>query len=181
MKYLNISTDTQSLYRITKPGIFVYYLKNRSGEITFSLEHPKVKVYIFGIFEGENNNAFSLKTTQSHIAPNAESHVLIKSVLKNASRFAYSGNIIIEKTAQQSNASLENRNLLIGSRASAETKPFLEILADDVQCHHSATTAPINKDHLLYLASRGISIPKAKRLLIKGFLKDIQEKITRIR
>lgn len=181
MHYSDISTDTKSLYHLTKPGVFIFLLKNRSGEITFSIEHPRVKVYVFGIFEGDANDTFSLKTIQKHMASNAESHVLIKSVLRGVSRLTYSGNIIINPTGQQSNASLENKNLLIGDRASAETKPFLEIFADDVQCRHSATTAPINPEHLAYLSSRGIPTPKAEKLLIEGFLYDVTEKIEKLK
>ncbi len=178
---MDITNETETVYRLTEPGVFLYFLKNRSGEITFSLEHPKVQVYIFGIFEGAHNDSFSLTTIQKHLAPNTESNILIKSVLKDTSRLDYSGTILIEKDAQRSNASLENRNLLIGNRSSAETKPFLEILTDDVQCHHSATTAPLNPDHIAYLESRGISRSNAERLLVEGFLEDIREKIEEIK
>lgn len=179
--YTDITHDTQSLYRLTKPGTFVYFLKNRSGELSFSLECPETRVYIFGIFEGDNADSFSLKTIQKHITPNTESHILIKSVLQNTSHLDYSGNILIGKEAQRSITSLENRNLLVGDRASVETKPFLEILADDVVCHHSATTAPLNSDHIAYLESRGIPNLKAKMLLIDGFLKDVKERIKTIK
>lgn len=181
MHYKDISKDSQEIYRIIKPGVFVFFLRNRSDDITFLLESPGAKVLIFGIFEGKNEEKFSLVTTQKHLAPDTKSSLLIKSVLRNTSQLNYSGTILIEKQAQRSNASLENRNLLVGDHSSAETKPFLEILANDVQCHHSATTAPINPDHIAYLCSRGISATNAEQLLIEGFLKDIEEKIKNTR
>lgn len=179
--YQDITNDTHSLYCLDSAGTFVYYLKNRSGEITFSLECPEARVYLFGVFEGKGSDSFYLKTVQNHLAQRSESKVLIKSVLRGNAHLNYSGNILIAKTAQRSRADLENRNLLVGEKAGAETKPFLEILADDVECHHSATTAPLSREHLAYLSGRGIQQAQAEELLIKGFLQDMEEKIETIK
>lgn len=181
MHYKDITTDTQTQYRLTEPGTFVFFLKNRSGDITFSIDHSDVIVHIFCVFDGEKNENFFLNTVQRHTAPNSESHMLVKSVLKENSKLYLTGNIFITKDAMASMASFANKNLLVGEKSSAETKPSLEILADDVQCSHSATTAPLNPSQIHYLQGRGLSQEQAEKLLIEGFLKEVGEKIQNLK
>lgn len=177
MAYQDISKQDISSYRIDTAGVHVFYLFNRSGEITFSLEHPKAKAKIFCIFDGKDTDSFSLKTAQKHIAPGSASSILVKSVLRDSARLDFSGNISIEKQANGVTASLENKNLLIGDRAEAFTEPNLEILANDVKCSHAVTTSSLSPDNLFTLASRGIPPKQAETLLISGFLDDVQKKI----
>lgn len=177
MHYQDISNDAKEEYRLAEPGTFVFYCKNRSGDITFSIDHKDVIVHIFCVFKGEKNRNFSLNTIQQHTAPNSESHLFIKSVLRDASQLHFSGKILIEKTAIGTNASLVNKNLLVGEKAIAETKPTLEILANDVRCSHSAATAPISPTQIHYLRGRGLSQEQAEKLLLKGFFQEVEEKI----
>lgn len=181
MHYQDISTDTNSLYRINKSGTVIFFAKNRSGKITLSIEHEQARVEAFFVFEGKGEESYTLETFQNHLVPNANSHVTIKSVLYDTSKITYTGNILIAKNADSTDASLENRNLLVGEKSSAFSKPELEILANDVKCRHASTTAPINPEIVAYLRTRGLSRQQATSLLIEGFLRDVEEKIEKLK
>ncbi len=171
--FQNITKDNQKTYTITQPGKHVFYFENKNGEITFSIECEKAKVFVFGLYQGNKKNKFNLKTIQQHKQPNSESHLLIKTVLDDESQFDYRGKIRIEKLAQKTKASLKNENLIVSNNAKVTTLPQLEILPNDVKCSHSATVSNLNKDQLYFLISRGVSKSDAKELLIQGFIEEI--------
>lgn len=179
--YRDITRDTQSLYRITRPGVFIFFAKNRSGSVTFSLEHSGAQAHAFFLFEGKQNDTLQLETLQRHTAKNTESHVRVVGVLNNTSRLDYSGTIRVEKNAPESVTSLDNKNLLLAPSTFAQTEPKLEILNDDVVCRHAAATAPLNAESITYLQSRGISPTRAKKLLTQGFLFDFQSRVDSLR
>ena len=93
------------------------------------------------------------------------------------SRFHYEGLIKIEKGAQKSNAYQKNQNLLLSDKAWAESKPYLEILANDVRCTHGATIGQIDREQLYYLSTRGLTEKEASKLLITGFCQDILDRL----
>ncbi len=171
--FKNITKDNQKTYTITKPGKHIFYFENKNGEITFSIKCEKAKVFIFGLYQGKENNKFNLKTIQQHKQPNSESHLLIKTVLDDKSQLNYEGKIKIEKPAQKTKASLKNENLTVSDDAKVTTLPQLEILPNDVKCSHSATISDLNKDQLYFLMSRGVSKSDAKELLIQGFIEEV--------
>lgn len=108
-----------------------------------------------------------------HQAPNCESRQLYKSVLNDASHSCFEGKIMVRQAAQKTNAFQLNNNLLLSDQASAESKPNLEIFADDVKASHGATVGQLDKEELFYMKSRGFSDIEAKGLLIFGFCKEI--------
>ncbi|MCK4635600.1 MAG: SufD family Fe-S cluster assembly protein [Candidatus Moranbacteria bacterium] len=171
--FKNITEDNQTKYTIKESGKHIFYFENKSGEITFSIESEKAKVFIFGLYQGKEKNKFNLKTNQHHKYPNSESHLLIKTVLDNESQFDYEGKIRIERKAQKTQASLKNQNLIISDNAKVSTLPQLEILPNEVKCSHSATVSDLNKAQLYFLMSRGVSESDAKNLLIQGFIEEI--------
>lgn len=125
---------------------------------------------ILGFIIGKGENNLSLETHQLHESPQTTSNLLVRSVLFDTARFSYSGAIRVEKEAQKTDAYQRNENLLISPGAHAESKPALEILANDVRCTHGATVSPLSADHLWYLQTRGIAPAVGKNLLIDGFL-----------
>lgn len=127
---------------------------------------------IVGIIIGKGNSSFILHTQQRHEAPETTSNLLVKTVLADGATCMYDGGIRVEKQAQKTDAYQRNENLLLGDRAHAESKPSLEILANDVRCTHGATVGHIPKDQLWYLATRGISSGKGQGLIVSGFLKS---------
>ena len=112
-----------------------------------------------------------------HLKANCESRQLYKGLLNDSSKGVFHGRILVHEEAQQTNAYQTNRNLLLSDSAQVDTKPQLEIYADDVKCSHGATIGQIDKEALLYLQARGINKEKAMLMLIKAFTDEVCEPI----
>ena len=113
-----------------------------------------------------------------HQAPNCRSRQLFKSVLKDSSRGSFEGKIFVRQAAQKTDAFQLNNNLLLSEKAHADSKPNLEIFADDVKASHGATVGRLNQEQIFYLKSRGFSEMDAQSLLIAGYCKDIIDRVT---
>lgn len=104
-----------------------------------------------------------------HIKPQATSRQLHKCIADGSAHAVFSGKIIVRPDAQQTDARQMNRNLLLSDKASIDTKPQLEIFADDVKCSHGATIGQLDADALFYLQSRGLNLASARNLLTYAF------------
>ena len=120
---------------------------------------------------------FDQRTLQSHLAPNTGSNLLYKNVLADQARTIFSGLIIVDPEAQQTDAYQSNRNLLLSDEAEANSLPGLEIQANDVRCTHGATSGHIDGEQMFYLRSRGIPPAAARELLVAGFFEDVLAKL----
>jgi Fe-S cluster assembly protein SufD len=105
--------------------------------------------------------------------PNCTGYQLYKGLLNDKSRAVFNGKIYVHAIAQKTNAYQLNKHLLLGNEARVDTKPQLEIFADDVKCTHGATIGQLAPEEIFYLQSRGITHPMATQLLSKGFIDDI--------
>lgn len=112
-------------------------------------------------------------TCVEHIAPDTASTQLYKSILRDESHSVFNGKVIVRREAQKISAYQLNRNLLLSSEARVDTKPQLEIMADDVRCTHGATIGQLDEDQLFYLLSRAIVREEALNMLISGFVDDV--------
>jgi Fe-S cluster assembly protein SufD len=112
-----------------------------------------------------------------HASPHCDSRQLYNGILADKSRGVFHGRIIVHKDAQKTDAKQTNRNLLLSDSAKIDTKPQLEIYADDVKCTHGATIGQLDKDSLFYLRSRGIELPVAKAILLRAFASQNIENI----
>lgn len=173
MKYLDISHDQKKTYSLGENEKGVFFLQNRSGNITFRLTAPGAEALIYALYTGKNEDHHVLNITQHHLAPQTKSSASVKSILDDTASFAYHGTIRIEKKAVGTIATQENRNLLLSPTAHVETVPVLEILNQEVVCHHAATTSAPKEEQIFALASRGIPRTDAIRLIAEGFQKDI--------
>ncbi len=108
-----------------------------------------------------------------HVAENTHSNQHFKTILKDNAKSSFEGKIYVEKEAQQTLAYQLNNNLLFGETAIANSKPNLEIFADDVKASHGTTMTRLNEDELFYLKSRGLSSDQAQAMLEKGFVEEI--------
>lgn len=104
-----------------------------------------------------------------HAAPHCNSRENFRGILDDQSRGVFTGRIVVRKQAQKTDAKQSNLNLLLGAQAQVNTKPQLEILADDVKCTHGATVGQIDRDALFYLRSRGLSERTARSMLVYAF------------
>ena len=112
-----------------------------------------------------------------HAVPNCSSDEFYKSILNGASRSVFRGRIVVAQDAQHTSADQQNNNLLLSDRAEADSKPQLEIYADDVKCSHGATVGQLDQKSLFYLQSRGISKQAARALLTFAFANEVIERI----
>ena len=112
-------------------------------------------------------------TVIDHAKPNCASHELYKGILDDQSHGVFNGKIFVRKDAQKTDAKQTNKVLLLSNGATIDTKPQLEIFADDVKCTHGATVGQLDATQLFYLQSRGIPLDEARRLLTFAFANDI--------
>ena len=132
---------------------------------------------MLGLYNTGGKQHIDNHTTVVHRAPHCSSRELYKGVLDQRSRSVFHGRIKVEPGAQKTDASQSNNNLLLSANAEVDTKPQLEIYADDVKCAHGATIGQIDQNSLFYLRSRGIDEDAARALLTFAFLNDVLEEI----
>lgn len=143
------------------------------------------------IISGEGSNAnlnalYSVCGTQhvdnhtavDHRVENCTSNQLYKGILNDKSRAVFNGKIFVKPEAQRTNSYQLNKNLLLGAGCRVDTKPQLEIFADDVKCTHGATIGQLNRNEIFYLQTRNISKTKAKEMLSRGFAQDALKHIS---
>jgi len=116
-------------------------------------------------------------TLVHHQQPNCESHQDYKGIFGQRSTGVFNGKIIVDKIAQKTNAFQQNNNLLISDKASVNTKPQLEIFADDVRCSHGCTIGQLDRDALFYLRARGIPEKEASALMMYAFANNVLESV----
>jgi Fe-S cluster assembly protein SufD len=116
-------------------------------------------------------------TLVHHAQPNCESHQDYKGIFGERSTGVFNGKIIVDKIAQKTNAFQQNNNILISDKATINTKPQLEIFADDVKCSHGCTIGQLDEDALFYLQSRGIPKKEATALMMYAFANNVLESV----
>lgn len=128
-------------------------------------------------------------TLVHHIQPNCESHQDYKGIFGDSATGVFNGKVLVEKEAQKTNAFQANNNILVSDKASINTKPQLEIFADDVKCSHGCTIGQLDESAMFYMRSRGIPEKEAKALLMYAFsnnvlssvkIPEIKQRITKI-
>lgn len=175
--YIDLNKTKKSTIVLRKPGKYVAFMENVSGNFTFELRSADIDLSIYGVFHGTGTDTYRVHTVQHHFAPRSTSNLLIRGVFDDASQFHYTGLVKLEKKAQQSHAYQKNQNLVLSSQAKVESEPFLEIEANDVFCTHGSTTGGINPDELYYLMSRGLTGTETKKLIVQGFLDHVRMQV----
>lgn len=130
-----------------------------------------------GLFLLDGTQLFDVHTMIDHAKPHCNSHEHYKGILDDKSRGVFNGKVIVRRDAQKTNAFQENNNIILSDDALVNTKPQLEIFADDVKCSHGATIGQLDKDSMFYLKSRGIGEEKARTILIHAFAIDVIQSI----
>ncbi|MEE8580081.1 MAG: Fe-S cluster assembly protein SufD [Myxococcota bacterium] len=143
------------------------------NDLTAILAEEGAELDLRGLFFGEGGGVIDNHTLVDHALPHCTSRQLYKGILSDHSRGVFRGRVIVRPDAQQSDARQSNPNLLLSDGAEVDTKPQLEIYADDVKCSHGATIGQIDADALFYLRSRGIDEHAALELLTEGFAAEI--------
>lgn len=130
-----------------------------------------------GVWQLDGNDESHTNILIDHQAPHCRSMQLFKGVLRGTSRSSFEGKIFVRQQAQKTDAFQLNNNLLLSDRANADSKPNLEIFADDVKASHGATVGQLDPEHLFYMKSRGFSEETAKEILVEAFVREVSEKI----
>jgi Fe-S cluster assembly protein SufD len=149
-------------------------IRNES-HITLAGPHGSADVY--GLYLMDRYQHVDNQVYIDHAAPDCQSRELFKGVLDDHASGVFNGHIRVHRDAQRTNAFQTNRNVLLTDKASIDTKPFLEIYADDVKCSHGATIGQLDSEALFYIRSRGISESNAKILLMYAFAAEVINKI----
>ena len=129
--------------------------------------------HMFGLYMLDVKTHVDNHTVIDHTKPNCYSNELYKGVLDGESRGVFNGKVYVRQEAQKTNAFQSNKNILISDNAKINTKPQLEIWADDVKCSHGATTGQLDKEALFYLMARGIDKRRATLLLLEAFSGEV--------
>lgn len=146
-------------------------------DIQVRMNHEGAECWVDGLYmigDGQHTDTHSVI---DHQQPHCTSHQLYKGILDGKSHAVFNGKIFVRHGAQKTDAMQTNKNLLLSNEARIDTKPQLEILADDVKCAHGAAVGQIDEDELFYLETRGIHPDLAKNLLTYGFAEEVIDKI----
>jgi len=126
-----------------------------------------------GLYMIEGSQLFDAHTLIDHTMPHCNSHEHYKGILNDKSRGVFNGKVIVRPDAQKTNAFQENNNILLSNDALINTKPQLEIFADDVKCSHGATIGQLDEEARFYLKSRGIGEEASRAILLHAFASDV--------
>ena len=184
-----LQNDTQDSY-LTDSTFARQEQDSRCTVNTFSFGGKLVRNNLDFIHQGENINSYmngitviggeqlvDHHTAVHHNRPNCESYQNYKGIFNDRARGVFNGKVFVDKIAQKTNAYQQNNNVLLSEGAGIDTKPQLEIFADDVKCSHGCTVGQLNEDALFYLRARGISKKEAQALLLYAFANDAMQNI----
>ena len=147
------------------------------NNLEFDLTEAGAEAYLYGVSILDKRQLVDNHTIVNHLVPNCYSNELYKGIYDDNSRGVFNGKIHVHPHAVKTNAFQENNNLLLSDKASIDTKPQLEIYADDVKCSHGCTIGQLDEDALFYLRQRGIGVKEAQALLMLAFTTDALKEI----
>ena len=141
------------------------------------LDAEHCESHLYGLYFQKGQSHIDNHTLVDNVKPNCFSNELYKGIIDDNATAVFNGKIYVQRDAQKTNAYQSNKNVLLSDTASVNTKPQLEIFADDVKCSHGCTVGQLNEEGLFYLQSRGITEKNARSLLLHAFAVDILEHI----
>jgi len=147
------------------------------NDIRIKLTGENARCCLNGVYLVGGHQHIDNHTQVDHLVPSCCSEELYKGVIQGRARAVFNGKVVVEPDAQQSDARQINKNLLLSEKAEVDSKPELQIFADDVKCSHGATVGQLDARALFYLQSRGISKIDAQALLVYAFVSEILEAI----
>lgn len=146
-------------------------------DIRVQMDHEGAECSVDGLYMVDGSQHTDTHSVIDHRQPHCTSHQLYKGILDGKSRAVFNGKVFVRHGAQQTDARQTNKNLLLSTDARVDTKPQLEIFADDVKCTHGAAVGQIDEEEKFYLESRGINPALARNMLTYGFAEEVIEKI----
>lgn len=147
------------------------------NNLNVQLNGENCETHLYGLYVLSGNDHCDNHVTVDHAKPHCHSNQLYKGILNGNAHGVFCGRIVVRQDAQKTNAFQSNKNILLSEEATINSKPQLEIFADDVKCTHGATSGQIDNEALFYIRSRGISEQHAKNILHHAFAWEVIEKI----
>lgn len=147
------------------------------NNLQLSLDGEGIDSHMYGLYLLTGDTLADNHTVADHRKPNSISNELYKGVMDGSSKGVFNGKIYVRPQAQKTNAFQSNRNILLSDKATVNTKPQLEIWADDVKCSHGCTSGQLDEEALFYMQSRGISKDSARAFLLYAYAGEVIEKI----
>lgn len=160
-------------YNCNFPG--VSFVRN---DINVRLDAENVESHLYGINLLADKQLVDNHTIVDHMKPHCESYEWYKNIPQDESTAVFNGKIFVREDAQKTNAFQQNNNMLIGDKSTVNTKPQLEIFADDVKCSHGCTMGQFDEEALFYLRARGIGEESARTLLVHAFAFDVTSRFS---
>ncbi len=190
VKHTKIQRDSREAIHIARTAAFVHHHANYESytitrgaklsrnEPRISQRDEEVEFTVDGLVLIDGDQVSDTHSVMDHRFSHCESHQLHKCVINGNAHSVFNGKIFVRKDAQKIDSFQENRNLLLSRKGLVNTKPQLEIFADDVVCTHGATVGQLEQDELFYLMSRGLNEQQAREMLIYAFALETIENIT---
>ena len=147
------------------------------NNLNIALNGENCESHLNGLFITSDTQHVDNHTLVDHRKPHCESNQTYKGILDGKSTGIFNGKIFVQRDAQKTNAYQSSKNILLSDDATINTKPQLEIYADDVKCSHGSSTGKIDEDALFYLRARGLGIESARKLLLHAFINDVKQTI----
>ena len=170
--YTQLHRDSyQHLTTLTLGGSLV------RNNLYLRLDGENINTYLNGLYVAGGEQVVDNHTLVDHATPHCFSSELYKGIIDDKAQGVFNGKIWVRQDAQKTNAYQSNKNILLSNDASMNTKPQLEIYADDVKCSHGATTGQLDEEALFYLRARGIGEAAARALLNHAFAADVVEQV----
>lgn len=187
LDYYKIQEENSDSFHIEKvdvvqksKSVFNQFNVNFGGElvrndINSKLDGEYIETHFYGLYLVNGKQHIDNHTFIDHAMPNCMSNELYKGILDDESHGVFNGKIFVRPGAQKTNAYQQNKAILLSSKAKLDTKPQLEIFADDVKCTHGAAVGHLDEDAEFYIRSRGVPEELAKSILIRAFAYDVIE------
>jgi len=184
IEYYKIQSDQDNSYHIDNSHVYQTDSSYFSGasislsgkmirnNLRIELDGEGCETHLHGLYVLKGDSHVDNHTTVDHLQPNCYSNELYKGIMDEKSSGVFNGKIYVRQKAQKTNAYQSNPNILLSDEATINTKPQLEIWADDVKCSHGATIGQLDQEQLFYLRSRGLDLNHAKALLLYAFTRE---------
>ncbi len=173
----NLTQFYQSNYSRVNTFTFTLNGKLIRNNLQLSLDGEGIESHMFGLYLLDNDTLADNHTVVDHKKANSFSNELYKGIMDGSSKGVFNGKIYVRPNAQKTNAFQANRNILLTDKATVNTKPQLEIWADDVKCSHGCTTGQLDEEAMFYLRTRGISKETARAMVLYAFAGEILDNV----
>ena len=189
LSYYSIQNDKGNRFQYSHTEIYQKkssnvntYTFNLQGKLlrtnlNLIIDGEGIESHMYGLYLLAGNTIADNHTIVDHKKPHSMTNELYKGIMNDHSKGIFNGKIFVRPQAQKTNAFQANRNILLSDTATINTKPQLEIWADDVKCSHGCTTGQLDEEALFYLTTRGIQKDTARAMMLYAFAGEITEKI----